>query len=336
MSVPKLFFLDTSILAGQGYNFSSAAFASFVNTAKERGLTLLLPDPTQREIKRQIRERSIEALKALETARRKAPFLAKWKHYPRNPEGRIAEWEVERIAFGEWDAFLKQFQVARLGYEGIAIASIMDWYEKPRAPFAEGKKSREFPDAFAIAILGVHASATHDTIAVVSSDGDFKRACTYYPSLLYFPSLPSLTEALLEDVSRVETIKELLGSSNAMLEEAVVEAASELPVYHVDERFGDVEEIYDTEFTIEDVSVVALGVDECTVSFGGGLSYGARLRFRWEEHDERYEPYALRVRDSAVLTGTAKLQLTPDLSSIDSVTFLELDEREIQVTENPW
>ena len=106
MSLPSAVFLDTSVFAGQQYNFSSTAIASFIPVAKKHALTLLLPDPTEREIVRQIRERSKEALKALDEARRRAPFLAKWKHFPpMSLDG--ADWEVMRIAMVEWHDFLE-------------------------------------------------------------------------------------------------------------------------------------------------------------------------------------------------------------------------------------
>jgi hypothetical protein len=91
MSVPTAVFLDTSVLAGQQYNFNSTAFASFIAVAKEKKLPLLLPDPTKREIMRQIAERSVAALRALEEARRRAPFLMKWQHFPKLPESRFGD-----------------------------------------------------------------------------------------------------------------------------------------------------------------------------------------------------------------------------------------------------
>ena len=53
MSIPTAVFLDTSILDGQQYNFESTALSTFGPVCKERGLTLLLPEPTEKEIERQ-------------------------------------------------------------------------------------------------------------------------------------------------------------------------------------------------------------------------------------------------------------------------------------------
>jgi hypothetical protein len=335
MSLPTAVFLDTSILAGQQYNFASTAFTSFVALAKQRRMRLLLPDPTRREVMRQIRERSVEALRALEGARRRAPFLAKWRHYPKSPEPGLGDWEVKRIAESEWAAFLNQFEVITLGYEGINLNAIMDWYDGPRAPFGGGKKRKEFPDAFAVAALASYAARAAACIAVVSADNDFKEACAHYPSLLHFPSLPSLTEVLLADSNTIDAIRKLIELLGTKLEEAVVEAAAELPFYHTDERFDDIEDVDSIGFEADDVRVVGLGVNECTVTFSGELSFRARLR--WKEFEDEYGPGwdSERVRDGARISGTAKLRLAPDLGDILDITLLALDDEEIAVTERP-
>src|SRR6266478_4076067 len=184
MSFPTAVFLDTSVLAGQQYNFESTALKTFIPVAKSRSLKLLLPDPTEREIVRQIRERSQEALKALDEARRRAPFLAKWKHFPPRMSLHITDWEVMRIAMAEWQEFLKQFDLLKLEYADVDVKKVMQWYDGVSPPFREGKKRKEFPDAFAIAIVEAYARRDDCVVAVVSEDADFKLACGRFSSLL--------------------------------------------------------------------------------------------------------------------------------------------------------
>ena len=141
MSIPTAVFLDTSVLDGQQYNFQSTALSTFVPACNDKAMKLLLPDPTEREITRHIRERSEQALAALEEARRKAPVLAKWARLEqklRSPK--VEEFEVHQIARGEWTAFLKQFTVVRLGYDLLKVDLVMAWYDRIDAPFREGKK----------------------------------------------------------------------------------------------------------------------------------------------------------------------------------------------------
>jgi hypothetical protein len=40
-----------------------------------------------------------------------------------------------------------------LNYEGMSVERVMDWYDRSAPPFREGKKRKEFPDAFVFAML---------------------------------------------------------------------------------------------------------------------------------------------------------------------------------------
>ena len=57
MSIPNVIFIDTSMFDEQNYNFESSSLSSFIAAIKDQGFTLLLPDPTLREITRHIKER---------------------------------------------------------------------------------------------------------------------------------------------------------------------------------------------------------------------------------------------------------------------------------------
>jgi hypothetical protein len=71
--MPTAVFLDTSIIGARQFNFSSTALTTFAPVCKKQSMKMLLPDPTEREIRRQIKNRSQEAFEALEEARRKVP-----------------------------------------------------------------------------------------------------------------------------------------------------------------------------------------------------------------------------------------------------------------------
>jgi hypothetical protein len=81
MSIPTAVFLDTSVFDGQSFNFSSTAFSTFVPACIVRDVKLLLPDPTEREVTRHMTERSAEAMRLIDKARRTAPFLSTIKAF---------------------------------------------------------------------------------------------------------------------------------------------------------------------------------------------------------------------------------------------------------------
>ena len=191
MSIPTTIFIDTSIFDESAYNLSSARFKAFRSLAETLNLKLLIPDPTAREIRRHIRERSQSAVKSLEDAARRAPFLSQLDDWPLNETNKVvlANKLENHIEKGLSD-FYKNFEIHKLDYRGIEIKEIMNWYDWGHAPFSD-KKKNEFPDAFSIASLNQYHKSSNENIAIVSQDGDFKSACAKHKHLLYFPSLPA-------------------------------------------------------------------------------------------------------------------------------------------------
>jgi predicted nucleic acid-binding protein len=335
MSLPTAVFLDTSVLAGQQYNFGSAALTTFIPLAKKHGLSLLLPEPTESEIVRQIRERSKEALKALEDARRRAPFLAKWKHFPPTQKDYITDWEVMRVAMAEWQEFLRNFKVVKLDYSQVNLKTVMQWYDRVTPPFREGKKRKEFPDAFAIAIVEAYTRSTGSTIAVVSDDTDMKLACDRFPSLLYFKSLPTLTELLLSDNAKLEKLRQAVLNDIEVVAIAAADAASELDFYHSDRDYTILESKVQG-VDIGEVNLVGIGDGECTLTFSCEVETEHHLE--WEELDHYREEYSKEsqwVLENSPLTGIAKVNIDPKTSEVSDVTFFQFEEGGIEISENP-
>lgn len=334
---PTTIFLDTSIFTGQQFNFSSVALTSFVEECKKSNLQLVLPDPTEREIKRQIQVRSQEALDALESARRKAPFLAKWKSFPAAQHERITNWEVTQIAAQEWNSFLKQFDVVKLKYGDLKVEEIMNWYDLILPPFDKGKKRKEFPDAFAISLLDAYANKNEKYIAVVSSDHDFKAACVRFPKLLYFDTLPRLTEFLISEENNLDRFRSSIQDDIDLLSEAVDRLAADLSYYH----FNSELEFYDLELqscVIEKFNIVAIGSHECTVTFEALLNAEVEFEWQgwWDRDDEGPERMKGWVSDESTISGSAKLIFDSQSGDLTSVGFVDLDDSEIEVSREPF
>lgn len=336
MSLPTAVFLDTSVLAGQQYNFSSTALATFIPLAKAHSLKVLLPAPTESEVLRQIRERSQDALKALEDARRRAPFLAKWKHFPPKTIAYSTDWEVMRVATAEWQDFLRNFNLVKLDYSSVDLTTVMQWYDRVTPPFREGKKRKEFPDAFAVAIVEAYARKAGDTIAVVSEDTDLKLACDRFPSLLYFKSLPALSELLLSDSAKLDGIRKAILDDISVVEQAAFDAASELNFFHSDREFK-IKRTKVHGVSVSEVRIVAIGAGECTLTFDGEFEAEHLLEWtEWghyrEEYDQEREEWVIE-RDP--LSGTAKVALVPKTGQLSDITFFELDVGDIELNQDP-
>ncbi len=344
MSVPTVIFIDTSILEEQNYNFSSVALSAFLEALKDQKLILLIPDPTRREIERHIEDRSQEVIKVLEDAKRRAPFLAKWKGWPVKRGDSTLSFELRRIAGDEWNGFVKHFKVKNIGYDGVRLQEVMDWYERQRAPFGRGKKRKEFPDALALAVLLTYARKNGVSVAVVSKDKDFEGACGFYSELLYFPSLPALTEALLSVDKRVPEVKEIIESNPALIVEKIKEDFPLLGFYHEDDYEADIEDVEVDDVTITDVRVVHIGGNEVTIAFEATVQYSASVRM--DDHSTAsidssedwymvWNEYRGTVSDWAEISGIAKCFVSTDWKKVNQVVMFEIQDDDVCVTEIP-
>jgi len=345
MSVPNAIFIDTSILDEQNYNYSSEVTRAFLEVAKRQKVILLLPDPTRREIKRHIEERSQEVIKALEQAKRKAPFLKKWKAWPvmvRRGYPRL-DYELRKIANDEWNNFLKHFKVVDLDYDGVVLKEVMNWYDDQRAPFGPRGKRKEFPDALALAALLGYIKIKEVSVAVVSKDKDFERACTFYSELLYFPSLPALTEALLSADTRVAQVKEIIERNSTFIMKKIEEEFPGLGFYH-EAGEADIEDIEVEEVKIDQVKVIHIGGNEVVTAFEATVNYSAYVRM--DDHStasidssENFymvlQEYRGTVYDYTAISGITKCSVSSDWKTIKEVITFEIHEDDISVEEIP-
>ena len=87
-------------------------------------------------------------------------FFKSGKNWPRPGKGKDRQRrEIAAAYIADWEEFLKNFKVKRLGYDGINMNQVMDWHDQQQPPFGAGQKEKEFPDAFALASTLVYAKA---------------------------------------------------------------------------------------------------------------------------------------------------------------------------------
>lgn len=341
MVAPRHIFLDTSIVDGQQYNFSSHAFAALTEAAKMLPLTLVLPAPTEMEIRRHIKRRATEALKTLEDARRKAPFLEKWEKWPLRQEDPLLRDHLILLAEQDYNQFKQHFSVVELDYDGVDLRDIMDWYAQERAPFDPGKKRKEFPDAIALSSLLSHARKSGFHVAVVSSDKDFQSACAFHDELVDFGSIPALVDALVDEQGR---IKKLIEAYGERLVDAIADRFPEIDFFPAEDPYGDVQDVEVESVLMEEVNALGLGDTEVECAFVAHVKYSAHLTFADPSSayrdDEDGSVHALwqrvgTVQDSALVTGVATLALPPDWSEIEEVSELYFDTKNIDVKGYP-
>lgn len=172
--VPTALYLDTQVFKKQGLKFETKVFIRLQETFIQGGIRLLIPKFMERELKRHFRDRASEAANQL---------MAKYTAHPINllslpglPSKEEIESESYHSMVQQWESFKKHFVVEELPLVG-ELEDVVDWYFNVEPPFGEGKKAKEFPDAFILSALDQYHRKHSANIAAVSEDGDFKSAC---------------------------------------------------------------------------------------------------------------------------------------------------------------
>ena len=334
---PSAFFLDTNIFISLKFNFNSTVLSSFIPLAQKHSLKLILPQSTEDEILNHIDQQSRVALEALEKARKEAPFLEKWEHFPKHlPKYGPHNLKVKVIAEDEWKEFLSKFEFIRLEYSNINLKEVMEWYMFQSPPFGKGAKQKEFPDAFSLALLVKYAEQNDCVIAVISNDRDFKLTCDRYPSLHYFESLQQFTELLLSDENEIQEIRKSILEDTSTLETGIIDKILDIYFFHADNNIEIIESEPTGYIDFTDLRIVAIGNNECTLTFEAEIELEHYLsRNEWDYELEELVTLKGHTPEISIITGTAKILIEPDSHKIQKINILTIDDDSIEIDGEP-
>lgn len=119
--------------------------------------------------------------------------------------------------------FLADCKVERLDTGNINLEEILEDYFAVRPPFENSEKKRkEFPDAF-IAKEIRKRFGSDETVAIVSQDNGFIKACTNSKNHLFFSSLGDLFNTLSKNEEEYAAALELIKSNNDSIIQTIKE-----------------------------------------------------------------------------------------------------------------
>lgn len=345
MPISRTIVIDTNIFDQHGYNFDAQAIEKFVAITQVKSLTILLPDAIEREVRRHIKEKAAVAQSALKKARHDAPFIQKWKNWPAPEKLKTVKDEIAAAYIADWEKFLTNFKVKRLGYDDIKVGEVMDWHEQQKPPFGPGQKEKEFPDAFALASTLAYAKAKASRVAVVSKDNDFAKFCAPHPELPFYSDLSALTEAFIDEIkTHVAGIKAALAADASKLVTQIREAFPELVFYPEEDIDGDVEDVEVLDVELDKLHVIAIEDEHCTIAFEADVKFSAHVSYDDPDtmvHDSSEDFHmalyqrAGKVTETASISGTLTLEFDDEWKTILSADDLELEDRTITVESRP-
>jgi hypothetical protein len=345
MPLPRTVVIDTNILEQYGFNFASEPLQKFAAIAQANNFTVLLPDPIDREVRRHIKKKSAEAQAALKAARHDAPFIQKWAHWPAPGKLKTAKDDIATAYLADWDLYLKAFKVIKLGYDGLNVQGVMDWYDFQHPPFGPGQKEKEFPDAFALASILAYAKTTDNKVAVVSADGDFAKFCALNPELTHFPDLPAFTDAFIAEINtKVVGIKAAVASNPAEIIARVRESFPDLAFYPEEDPDGDVSDVEVKSVALSNVRVIAIEEKHCTIVFDAELRFSAYVSYddpdsmAIDSSEDIRIPLHTRagtITETTTVSATITLELDSEWKSIASAFDLEIEQDYVTVESRP-
>lgn len=158
--------IDTQTVFHSSFNFETGLLGQ-LRQFKEGPTKLVLARVVQREILRNLIQKTEEAHQAVQASLKKAAEYGL-------PGAPPAEADPKAVARARLQKFIDAAGGAVIDYDTVKLTDVMDRYFKPAPPFAaSGKKKNEFPDAVALLSLEAWAVANGKRILAATGDSDW-------------------------------------------------------------------------------------------------------------------------------------------------------------------
>lgn len=346
MATPRTVLIDTNVFYKHTYHFASPTLEKFVDLAKTEPITVLLPDVLRREIERHIKEWAKSATGALKKLSKEHPIIQRWPVWPGFSAVKGAAADIETATMADWKAFLANFKVETIGNGNVDLNEVMNWYDRKEPPFAEGKKEKEFPDAFIISAIAAYAKSKKCEIAVVSSDGDMRKACGRYSSLHHYPDLALLTDELLEEFTKTKTpaIRSAVAANPALVIAAIGDHFLDLGFVPEEDYDGDVSDVEVHAVQLFNLRIISLSKGACTVALDAEIEFSAHVEYddpdsmvidSSEDFSMALHRRAGSVADTVQVAVAVSLEFDDDWKTMISVDALRLGEDLIEIRGRP-
>lgn len=246
-------FLDTTEFDSNAFNFQTARFKSLRRKVRAGRVYVFVTEVVQREAEAHIKQYAANSYDLLEKFFAKADtrFI---KHLTTPPFSTIVNAKSQDIEEGlrqGFNAFMSEAKVTVLPVGHVQADELIRRYFEKQAPFGEGKKKSEFPDAVSLLALKEWCATKGEKIYVVSSDGDVKGFCEQEENLIYLANLDEFLELVeLHESALNKRILQILKDHETDIEEAIKDAFATLELVAND---------WDLDAVISNVSIS--GVD---------------------------------------------------------------------------
>jgi len=187
-------FIDTQSFVKAGLHFNGSAFESFRTYCKLGELRHISTSVVENEVRSKIQGSVSDAINAIKTFRRKARLLASLDDdVISGLFQEISDEDIYTKSESVFDQFLEACGTETFTANNVDAELLINMYFQKKAPFGEGKKKSEFPDAISLLTLKSNIDI-NDKVYIISEDSDLKAFCKNDPQLISVDSLELLLD----------------------------------------------------------------------------------------------------------------------------------------------
>ncbi len=217
-------FIDTSVFISANYDINSKIFTDLKSYCKDGRIQLFICDITISEIDSNITKNTIEAGSIIKKFCNKARILRNLSS--EKFKGIFDEFqhdEISKEVQSQIELFLSECNATIINASSIDASKVFEDYFKGKAPFGEGKKKCEFPDAFVVKALKKWCKENNQKICIVSEDPDFEKACKDQDIFVYLSSLAKYIDIILADKDKlIELIHDKINIDKEKIYKAII------------------------------------------------------------------------------------------------------------------
>jgi hypothetical protein len=275
-------FIDTEIFKRANFNYNSESFQKLISLVQGKKAYIFLTDVTVNEVKSNIKQDVRAARGAIRSLRKNPgiPILLNLLEGPIKEVvfGKLNVEDVTNLLVKQFEEFQEAVSAKIISVEGISVSEILDQYFSQKAPFGEGKKKDEFPDAFALAALRRWCDENKEKIYIISGDGDMASACEVGGPLISLSSLEAFLDLVASQEALYTYATNLLETKLDFIIKEIKEGFPEIGIW-VDEPEGEVLEVQVQRIEILNKYLVSLEENNALFQIRADVEYMAKITY---------------------------------------------------------
>ncbi|EPM5584826.1 PIN domain-containing protein, partial [Vibrio vulnificus] len=261
-------FIDTQYFVKSNYNFESISFLSLKELCQKEELRYLMTSVVEREVENKIELSIKEALGSLQSFKRKAHILSTIDDPSLSSLfADVREEDVYGKANEVFHSFNTECKYEYVEADQIDPEKLLELYFEKKAPFGDGKKKSEFPDAISLLSLETYLEES-EKLYVISDDKDLKAYCEGNERLIAVDSLEKLLDIYnLHTNARTEKVKQFIESKTDEIKAQVSDYISGSDVYNSSSwEDAEVDSFSVSEVGDFEINVVHVSDEECQLA----------------------------------------------------------------------